>query len=40
MAVYLCIMCMSGAQGVQKTALDSLELGLGMVVSHFVGSGS
>lgn len=38
MHMCLCIMCMSGAHGVQMRVLDNLELGLGMIVSHFVGS--
>ena len=38
--IYACATCMSGVQGIQKTTLDLLELGLGVDVSHQVGAGN
>lgn len=35
--MYLCALCVPGACRVQMNALDSLELKIGLVVSHHVG---
>lgn len=34
-----CTMCISGARGDQKSVLDSLELELCKVLTHYLGSG-
>lgn len=40
MFVWICTMCMPGASGDQKRALDPLGLELQMVMSHPVGAGN